>query len=345
MARGLLLAANLGGVVACSLPDIALPTEPEPVDPPCVIIPPSRSMLGYRSEVPDGAYWQFGCYNPANANEAVMLADLPDLAAAISGHALYRLNLLTGQKTLLFDGVTGSTVEWSSTGWIAFLKDGEAWKIKANGDSARQFTSVNHALTHLEAWSPDGKLILCQRNAPTYAQTGHAIYTAQGAFVRLLPDASLRAYKGIGWSPDGRRLAYAGVPNSTVTAAPRLCLYDLATSQLDTIDALPRGYVGLTGVRWLPNGREVVWGASIGIGITDVQTRQTRLVRASCPITVSGGVSSHWLASPVPSPDGQHILVGRGDCVVSPTDSELLLGRSSFETMNMQGGQIRKVTP
>ena len=343
LGRGGLLAALLAG---CSLPDIPLPhpAETETADAPCVFIPPSPSLYDYNYQIPDGTIWYSGCYNPANAEEAAVVADLPDPALSGIGSGLYRMNLRTGQRTLLFDGVNSQVVDWSRTGWILFSRGAEAWKIKANGDSATQFTATNHSLTTTECWSPDGKFALCWRNMRDYAQTGLAIYTDKGVFVRLLPDASTRAYHGIAWSPDGRRLAYAGGPNSPVTE-PRLCLYDLTTNRLDTLDVLPRTFHGLGGMRWLPNGNEVVWVANTGIGITDVQTHRTRMLRSNCPVTIYGAKSSRGFGYPCPSPDGQQILVGRGDFAVSPADANLLIEKHSLETMNVQGGQVRKVTP
>ena len=332
---------------ACSLPDIPIPVPavpPEVVDPPCLTIPAAAGMLGYRHQIPDGAVWVSGCYNPANANEVAAVGDLPDPAATAPGLSLYRLNLATGQRTLLYDGLIDSNAEWSRTGWIAFLRGGEAWKIKANGDSLQQVTNTGRRLTAVESWSPDGRQLLCYRQLPDYTQTGLAIYTAQGTFMRLLPDAATRAYGGISWSPDGQRLAYAGGPLSPVTA-PRLCLYDLATNRIDTLDVLPRTFAGLSGVRWLPSGQEIVWGAINGIGITNLQTRRTRLLRTNCQARSTGAVISYGLAYPRPSPDGQRILVARGDRSVAPSDPGLLLERYSLETMSVQGGQLRKITP
>lgn len=330
---------------ACSLPDIPLPApaEVEVVDPPCVSIPRSTSWYGYAYETPDETIWYSGCYNPANADEAAVVADLPDPARSQPGSGLYRMNLRTGQRTLIFDGISSQTVDWSRTGWILFNRGGEAWKVKANGDSAIQFTSTNRVLNGTEAWSPDGKQVLCQRYPPGHPQPGLVIYTDKGVFVRLMPDASTRAFSGISWSPDGRRLAYAGGPNSPV-AAPRLCLYDLATDRIDTLDVLPRSAHGLSGVRWLPNGQEVVWAGSLGVSITNVQTRRTRQLRANCPGDFY--IYSRGLGYPSPSPDGQRILVSRGDFAVSPTyPADVLIAKHSLETMNVHGGQIRKVTP
>jgi Tol biopolymer transport system component len=235
--------------------------------------------------------------------------------------------------------VASKIVDWSRTGWILFtpIQTLQAWKIKANGDSLTQltFSSMVH---RVETWSPDGRYFACYRSFGPAPQIGLAIYTARGAFVRVMPEVNIRAYEGIAWSPDGRRLAYLGAPNTPV-AEPRLCLYDLTTNQLDTLDVLPLGYAGLSGVRWLPNGSEVVWGAANGIGITNVQTHQTRLVRVSCE------TGSRLLARPYPSPDGQQLLVSRTEYAVSPTDNNLLLERYSLETMNLRGTQIRKVTP
>ncbi|MFD2721031.1 TolB family protein [Hymenobacter monticola] len=349
-AWGRWLAGPLGlaaGLAGCSLPDIPLPlpppaAEPEAVDPPCVNIPNSASWLGYQSLIEGNALWYSGCFNPANADEAAVVAELPGLTGGAYG--LYRLNLRTHQYQLLFDGVASKTATWSRTGWIAFLRGGELWKVKANGDSARQFTATNRSLNGIEDWSPDGSRILCWYRAASYAQTGLAIYSATGAFVRLLPDAGTRAFEGIGWSPDGQRLAYAGGPNSPASE-PRLCLYSLATNQLDTLNVLPQGSAGLWGVQWLPNGREVAWAASTGVSVTDLTTRRTRQLRGSCPITSASAIPSHEFGRFDVSADGQRLLVARLDAALSSTTPNLLLERYSLETMSPQGNQIRKVTP
>lgn len=320
----------------CSLPDIPLLVPAEAGDPPCVYIPPAPNLIGYSYQIADSTSWYSGCYNPANADEVAVLVDLPDL----NKNGMYRLNLRTGQRTLIFAGPISIHTDWSRTGWLLFQLFGEAWKVKANGDSATQITSTNRSLASVEAWSPDGKFILCRRNAQDYAQTGLVIYTNKGAFVRLLPDAQTRAHDFMGWSPDGRRLAYMGGPNSPVTA-PSLCLYDLTTGQLDTLDVLPRGTRGLSGVRWLPNGTDIVWAADKGVAITNILTRRTHYLRTNCP----GAIYNRGFSLPCPSPDGQRILVARGDFSVSPTNPNLLLEKNCLETMNLQGGDVRKVTP
>lgn len=328
-----------GLLTTCSLPDIPLaaPAEIEVVDPPCVSIPRAPNLIGYNYQIPDGTIWYSGCYNPNDANEAAVVVDLPD--RTMSG--MYRMDLRTGQRTpILTQGEVSYQLDWSRTGWILLRRNREAWKIRPNGDSLTQITSTNGALTAAEAWSPDGKFILCRRTAADYAQTGLAIYTDRGTFVRLLPDARTRAYDFMGWSPDGRRLAYTGAPNSPVTE-PRLCIYDLTTDRLDTLDVLPRSATGLSGVRWLPNGNEVVWSARTGVAITNLQTRRTRYLRTACP----GAVFNRGFGLPSPSPDGQKILLARGDFAVSPADPNLLIEKHCLETMSVQGGQIRKVTP
>ncbi len=328
----------------------AEPSDPEVTDPPCVVIPRSLSGFGYNTKYEDSTTIG-GCYNPANADEVAVLGGstvetgIPGASLPLPG--IYVLNLRTQQKTVVFRGVPGQNVVWSRTGWLAFVYGDEVWKVKANGDSAAQLTSTGRVLSTLDGWSPDGRFLLCHRGAPgyPYAQSGLAIYTARGAFVRLLPDSRVSA--GLGsWSPDGRRLAFAGLTFATV----RLCLYDLATDQIDTLDVFPRkpgsntyGLVG--GVRWLPNGTEVVWTNHNGVHITNLQTRRSRLVRASCTVSGSGEVPSRTLDFAVPSPDGQRLLVGRSDLALSPTVPNQVLLRYSLETMDLQGGQIHKVTP
>ena len=313
------------------------PVVPEVGDSACVVIPRSSSDFGYSHET-EGPYWWVGAYNPHNAEEAlVSFGEYDTTTGQVRGGPLL-LNLRTGSQRPFPLPTNGQYIDWHRNGWILFTQNGEAWKMKATGDSVQQITHTGGVL-QTEQWSPDGKQLLGFRAAPgyPYEQTGLAIYSATGVFVRLLPDAATRAYHGIGWSPDGRRLAYVGGP-VTPPESPRLCIYDLTNNQLDTI-GIGANYTGSWGVHWLPNGNDIVWSSALGVGITNVNTRQTRLVRSNCP----GG--SRGVQYPVVSPDGQQLLMLRTEFAVSATKSNYLTERYWLETCNLRGTQIRKVTP
>ncbi|HIP32425.1 MAG TPA: hypothetical protein EYG86_06675 [Crocinitomicaceae bacterium] len=76
-------------------------------------------------------------FNPNNNDEILYLeqgANIPD--------AIYKLNLLTNQKELIYSGGVIYNPVWGKQDWIVFslLAGNQIWKIKSNGDSLSQVT-------------------------------------------------------------------------------------------------------------------------------------------------------------------------------------------------------------
>jgi len=90
--------------------------------------------------------------------------------------------------------------------------------------------------------------------------------------------------------------------------------------------------LGLAGQVWLASGHEVLWDdGRVGLRITNVDTRQQRVLRRSCP-----GLS-RLITSVALAPDGRQLLMGL-------VDTELRGGaqltRQRFETMDLATGLV-----
>ncbi|GAB2947637.1 hypothetical protein GCM10027048_10760 [Hymenobacter coalescens] len=110
--------------------------------------------------------------------------------------------------------------------------------------------------------------------------------------------------------------------------------YELATGHIEEL-AAPTPHLGVSSIRWLPNGRDIVW-ADIhqGVSLTSTTSRETRLIRAVCP----GGTRTFSMVSA--SPDGQRLLMLRVD---GQPNSAYMMLTASLETTNLNGKDIRKL--
>lgn len=132
----------------------------EPIEENCdceTIYPIPGDSYGYE-HVHDTSYYLNPVFNPNNSNEIAFI----DTDFYNYGMKIYRYNLITKQKQLVFSGLFQKTLNWTSNDWIIFQQnDFKLYKIKSNGDS---LTQINHAYNYFHpAISKDGSKMVVLR--------------------------------------------------------------------------------------------------------------------------------------------------------------------------------------
>lgn len=83
-------------------------------------------------------YYKFPNFNPNNPNE--LLYEVHESAGV---YKLFKYNLTTTQKQLVYTGENLFQPKWGKNDWILLNPDANIWKIKSNGDSLTQITFTN----------------------------------------------------------------------------------------------------------------------------------------------------------------------------------------------------------
>jgi Tol biopolymer transport system component len=95
---------------------------------------------------------------------------------------------------------------WSTRNWIAFVRDGDIYRIRPDGHGLRRL--VRDA--DLPTWSPDGtRLAFSRPRIHNGVRRHHGVYTSDAAGGRVRPldgRGATGVVADIAWSPDGRRL-------------------------------------------------------------------------------------------------------------------------------------------
>jgi Tol biopolymer transport system component len=170
---------------------------------------------------------------------------------------------------------------WSPDGRrIAFMRfapgdAGGIYLISPLGGAEQKL--VNFVGAGQMSWSPDGKFLAIDRGSTSRQETGPAIGATRASALVLLPlgggeprPISTPPAPGWDWcpafSPDGRQLAYARCSGSS------MC--DLYIQELGP-DCAPRGdrrritrqEMFINGLAWSPDGKSLIFGASVGHGV------------------------------------------------------------------------------
>jgi len=124
----------------------------------CDCVPLSSSNVGVFDQYVQGEkYYLWPQFNPNNDDEIIYVEPSPG-----NIKLLYKLNLITLEKTLIFQGVMSYEPSWGFDDWILLnLMDYQIWKIKSDGTQLTQVTS-NGAWFHPEWSSTEDKFIAYQ---------------------------------------------------------------------------------------------------------------------------------------------------------------------------------------
>jgi Tol biopolymer transport system component len=157
--------------------------------------------------------------------------------------------------------------KWSPTGdWIAFLTGGEAgakdvWIVSPSGERLRRLTSASGIGL---CWAPNGESLgFVDRNSQGEPFSIFSIALRGGQRRRLTtPPPGTFGDTHCAFSPDGRWLAVARFANISQA--------DLYLTRPDEPDERSRqrlttGFIGIEGLDWSPDGREIVFGSHAGL--------------------------------------------------------------------------------
>ena len=271
--------------------------------------------------------YTYPSFNPKNSRELVYYKESVNSAAS----GLYTANLDTRQERLIWAG-TGIflQVHWSSTGWLAFSRYGQVWKLKATGDSLTQLTFGGQH--YQPQWSPDGQRLVCQETDSPGAPL--VVLDKNGRRLRQLSGYPTQYCQG--WSPDGTKLLVAY--GDYGQGGYGLGVYDLASNQVTLVavsEVVGSSFGLLNGAVWLPDSRNAIWCSGKGVFTTDTNTGTTRQLHPGCETRV--------YLTPDLSADGRTLVVRRVDNKSVENDTGVY-SESNLWLMNVDGSNERKLT-
>jgi hypothetical protein len=131
-------------------PEVIIPEVPEVVDDSvyceCTPIPPGP-IIGYSYSYQPN-YYVYASFNPNNDDEIVYF----DLTA------VYKYNLVTKVKTMLYQGQITSELNWGINDWIVF-RDNGLWKVKSDGSNLSFIPNSN--LYYGPKWNNNATKMIC----------------------------------------------------------------------------------------------------------------------------------------------------------------------------------------
>jgi TolB protein len=282
-------------------------TDP-PIPEPGIIEVPTDELPAWS---PDGKFIAFNHFNP-NADENT------------HPFGLYLLNLETGERTLIIEGIALSP-DWNPNGeWIAF-NSGDIFKIRPDGSELTRLTG--QGMSFLPRWSPDGNTI-------SFGKSG----TGSGLWFFHLPDSTYQRF-GFGaspadWSPDGMHIVYSGLDQfeDPVSARGQVWVADTAntvSTQLTTNKYRNRH------ASWSPDGNWIVWptdkgGLSSGLNVMRADgSGQKELLAIELNKTINLSIRPSW------SPDSERIVFSK------PNSDE---NKIVLWTINRDGSGLQQIT-
>lgn len=139
--------------------------------------------------------------------------------------------------------------------WVAWMDVlGHLWRARADGSEKLQLTSGSFLVLNC-SWSPDDRTLAIMARNPNHVYKLFWIGRSGGKVDPVLP-ADARAVGDPSFSPDGKSLAFAGLPilmGGDAAHPSSIHILDLGTG---TVTDLPDSK-GLFSPRWSPDGRYI----------------------------------------------------------------------------------------
>ncbi len=228
-------------------------------------------------------------YNPLNQNELLVYEKKKEPSGLMSMD-LYLFDRTKKCKKKIVDNLFLGSSNISENGWIAFVKNGETWKIKTNGS---QLSKVTNFLASNLNWNPDASSLLLFADGE--------LKIAENGTVRNLRDVyGLSDQFDFGyWDYTGTKLLL----KSGDINGPYISTYDTVSHSYNKLMySQNNGYMD-----WLRDNLHVIWYNNEGISILNTETGESTLIRSEC--------ESRIYFSLKPSPDGTKIIGIRNDII------------------------------
>ena len=174
---------------------------------------------------------------------------------------LTQFNVKTGQTAPYLGGISADWIDSSRDGkhvvYVSYPQ-GDLWKSNSDGTARVQLTFAP-VRPVLPRWSPDGNTVLFFEfpNGPSRPGKIFQISAAGGTPHELMPEDKQNEQDAT-WSPDGKRIVFAGDANDASVGGEAVRIFDMQTRQISTVT----GSQGLFSPRWSPDGRYIAAMAS-----------------------------------------------------------------------------------
>jgi hypothetical protein len=232
---------------------------PIPLEADCKeLIFPDEPSLGLIYII-DSASYLHPSFNPNNPDEIIFKHK--EYGTGVS--RLYRYNLVTKEKYLIYTGELYFPSYWGSNDWIIMNpEDKNVWKIRPDGTGLAQLTNSNSDF--YPTWSPDASMFMASRVFGGWSRT--ILYTSDAIPVDTLDNVGLSA--GGNWSNSNMNCRGDHVA-------------DIYKDSIVFSITIQEEHTGILGVHWL-NEEEYLWSYEAGIFHTNYITGITTLVKSSC---------------------------------------------------------------
>ena len=224
--------------------------------------------LNYPPEIPYN--YLYPCFNPNDPDQLAYYRK-DNFNSTSVGYELWVRDFCTGEQQMITDQAFYG-LDWSTKDWLIYTStDQNIWKIKSNGDSLTQLTSIG-SFNRYPRWSPNGSKIAYEPEI----QGGTFFYIMDefGNFIEAIADL---AYSRRWCWTNNNEICYVKAASNGMTNSKALSVYNLNTEEirlLHTIDEVnsTTGFLdSLIGdIEKLPNENSIVWSAIGLIGKTDL---------------------------------------------------------------------------
>jgi hypothetical protein len=212
----------------------------------------------------DTNHYLYPCFNPNNSDEIIYT--IKNYSTGTS--KLYKYNLITHAKFLVFEGDQLFSPDWGSNNWILLnLSDRNIWRIKSDGTELTQLT--NHYDDFHAVWNKDGSKFIALDGNFDISSQGVTLYDFNGNILDTLNSFGLGPSSN--WHHDSLLLTLGDYYGSTVIDVKKDSILFSTNNSYD--------FIG--GCHWL-NSQEFLWSYEAGIFKTNYVTGITELVKSSC---------------------------------------------------------------
>lgn len=251
---------------------------------------------------------------------------------------LTHVDVKTGVASLFLGGISADWIDSTRDGkqltYVSYPQ-GDLWKCNADGTGRVQLTfgSIKPVLPR---WSPDGQTIVFFEFPGGAGHPGKMFQvSANGGSPHELIPSDKQNEQDPTWSPDGKRIAFAGDANdaNVQSLGPAIRILDLQSGK---VSPLP-GSQGMFSPRWSPDGRFIaaMTSDSSNLKLFDLQSNTWKSI---------GTGTLSWLNW---SRDSQYVylkdLSGKGSVVrIRATDGkrEQLVDLKDFVLTGLGGGSV-----